>query len=422
MSILIKVDDLSYEDQVKINKDLYIKIENKQAKFNRFKEIIPYKLENDSITVPFAFAVNELSLERKPRREFPTMKVDFTGTLREEQIEAKKEILSHLNKTGSVIASLHVGFGKTILAIYLASQIKMKTLIIVNKLVLMTQWEESIKTFCPDAKIQLLKPKMKLDDDFHFYIVNAINVEKFHSDFFNDIGCLIIDELHLIMAETLSRSMFHLSPRYLIGLSATPYREDGLDKLIEFYFGVNKVIRLLNRKHLVYKINSGFKPTVEKTSDGKLNWGSIIEQQSNNVERNELIIKICKKFSKNNILILTKRIEQGNYLYKRLIEEEENVTSLVGENKTFDRDARILIGTTGKCSTGFDFAKLDCLILACDLEAFFIQALGRILRRKDSDPIVFDIIDNNPVLYKHFETRKQVYLEVGGEIKNLNVF
>jgi len=61
---------------------------------------------------------------------------------------------------------------------------------------------------------------------------------------------------------------------------------------------------------------------------------------------------------------------------------------LIGSKQEFDRESRILVATTSKADTGFDYAKL-----ACDLESYFIQALGRVLRRPDVKPIVWMIIE-----------------------------
>ena len=51
-----------------------------------------------------------------------------------------------------------------------------------------------------------------------------------------------------------------------------------------------------------------------------------------------------------------------------------------------------------KTGTGFDHPKMDCLILASDLESYFVQILGRVLRRPDIKPIVFDFVDDNPAI------------------------
>lgn len=305
----------------------------------------------------------------------------------------------------------------TILSTNLASTIKLKTLIIVNKIVLINQWQKSIETFCPDAKIQKLVTKSKLQD-CDFYIMNAINVKKMGQTFFKDIGTVICDEIHLLMAESLSKSLHFISPRYLIGLSATPYRPDGLDILLELYFGNNKIIRKMNRKHIIFQVNTGFVPKVELTSNGKVNWGVILKSQSEDEKRNDLIVKIIKEFPKRNFLVLTKRVEQANILVSKLKEIDENVTSLIGKEQKYDEEARILVAISQKCSTGFDNPKMDTLILCSDVEQYFIQSLGRIFRKQESSPIVFDLLDNNPILLKHFKTRKEVYKENGGIVKD----
>jgi superfamily II DNA or RNA helicase len=110
----------------------------------------------------------------------------------------------------------------TAISINIACQIKLKTLVIVNKIILMKQWEESILKFCPTAAVQRLTPKSELLEDIDFYIINAINVSKRGKNLFRNIRTCIVDECHLIMAETLSKSLNYVQPRYLIGLSATP--------------------------------------------------------------------------------------------------------------------------------------------------------------------------------------------------------
>jgi superfamily II DNA or RNA helicase len=420
MSIKINSIDLSNEQIAEINSDLLLKIEN--SKYNKFgpqKTVQAYALENEIAYLPFSYAIQKIGLKRPERSSFPPMITKFVGALRDEQEAVKKEAIQLLSKKGSVIISLGTGMGKTITSINIAVDIKLKTLILVNKIVLINQWEEAIKKVCPFANIQKLTGKTdELDSERDFFIMNASNVSKKNREFYKDISLVICDEVHLIMAETLSKSLQYITPRYLIGLSATPYREDGLDILLNLYFGEDKIIRLLKRKHLVYKVHTGLSIDMIKTDEGKINWGAIIDEQANNQARNELIVSISKKFKDRNIIILTKRIEQGKYLYERLKEEGEYVDSLLGKQQDFDRECRILIGTVSKISVGFDFPKLDCLIFGCDLESYAIQSIGRVLRRVDVEPIIFDLIDDNFILNKHYKTREQIYNDVGGRIVN----
>ena len=421
MSIELNINDITDEEMVKINKELKIELKDKYS-FGPAKYFIPYDITDsgDSVIIPFAYAANELKRPRRPRCEVGANNSSFVGELRDEQIIVRDEAIKTLNKKGSVIMSMYCGFGKTITAINLACKIGMKTLIVVNKLVLMTQWEESINRFCPDGRVKKVTTKTKADsiEGCDFLIVNAINVPKMGAEFFRNVGVVIVDEAHLIMAETVSKCMRYVSPRYVIGLTATPYRPDGLDILLEFYFGKHKIIRELYREHLVYKVNTGFAPTIELTEAGKLNWGVVLDSQSKDPERNELIVDIIQKFKDRNFLVLVKRVEQGELLERMLLERGEDVTSLVGSRQTFEVSSRILIGTCSKVGTGFDHPRLDTLLLAADVEEYFIQYLGRCMRTRDGIPIVFDLVDDNGVLKKHYNTRKTIYQKHGGRIEN----
>lgn len=419
MSIKNKLDLIPNDKRNKINNDLEITLE---SKFNKgsVRYIYPFDVEDEEIILPFAYAVRVLKLNRPTREYYPKTEQKFQGVPREEQKEVLKEAKKILSSKGSVMISAFPGFGKTCSAIKLSCDTCFKTLIIVNKIILMNQWEKSINKFVPNAITQIITTKSK-KKDCDFYIINAQNIEKLGKKFFIDIGTVIVDEAHMIMAETLSRSLKYVYPRYLIGLSATPYRPDGLNILLELYFGKDKIIRELYRKHTVYKILSGFKPKIEKNRIGTVNWGIVLDSQAQSEERNELIIKLLKYFSERIFLILVKRISQGEYLEKRLIEEGEDVTSLMGSNQEFKVNSRILIGTSQKVGIGFDHDKLDSLIVAADIEEYFIQYLGRVFRTKESEPLILDIVDNYSVLKKHFDTRQSVYQKHGGIVKNFSL-
>ena len=421
MSCKVNIDNLSDDQRERINEELKIKLEdNKYSIGMPPRYIFPYEIEGDNIYLPFSYAYRVLKLVRPKREYFSSMSVKFEGEMREEQREVYNEALTNLSKKGSVIVSCYCGFGKTFLAIKLACKVGLKTLIIVNKIVLMKQWEESILRFCPESKVQKMTPKsVKKDSDF--YIMNAINVCKLDREIFEDIGCVIVDESHLIMAETLSRSLQYVNPRYLLGLSATPYRPDGLNVLLDLYFGEYKIVRKLYREHLVYKVMTGFTPSVELARNGKVNWGVVLDSQANDVGRNELIVSIVKRYEERVFLILTKRVEQGNYLVNRMLEEGIDVTSLIGSNQIFDENSRVLVGTSSKVGTGFDHPRLNTLLLAGDVEEYFIQFLGRVFRTREGIPMIFDLVDNNPIIKRHFSTRQSVYLEHGGKVKKFDM-
>jgi len=408
---------ISKKEYEKIDKELLVKIEPTFG-IGETKYIRPFRITNDNkVILPFSYASRHMKLRRPLRETFSKMNVKFKGKLRDEQSIVKKEAVKRLGKRGSVILALHCGFGKTILAINLACSIKLKTLIIVNKIILIKQWKDSITKFCRSSKIQILSSK-SVNKDSDFYIINAQNVEKLGAEFFKDIGLCIVDESHLIMAETLSKSLNYVFPRYLIGLSATPYRHDGLDILLEYYMGKYKIIRKLYREHKVFIVKTGLKPKIERNIKGRMIWGSVLDSQANSIDRNNLILSIILKYSSRNILVLVKRVSHGNYLLNILRENGVSVTSLLGNKQEFNHESRVLIGTCQKVGTGFDHKKLDTLILASDIKQYFEQYLGRIFRVKDTIPFVFDLLDDNSTLKKHFNCRKKIYKEIGANFIN----
>ena len=426
MSIQLKIDDsLTTQQRTTILKKLTFQQFDKRTK--RSTVISPYYIDEkgDYLYIPFAFGVKN-GYSVPPRENYSVSSVEFVGKLRDYQKNTKKEAIKQLNAKGSVVLSLYCGFGKTFLAIYIACKLRMKTVILINRIVLGNQWIDELKTCCPDSKVQFLKTTSTLKEDADFYVINAMNVPKLHQkhpEFFKTIATVVCDELHLICAKNMYQAMFHLCPRYIIGLSATPYRTDNLDPIIDFYFGKEKIVEKLNRKHIVYCVQTGLELDFKRQEDGSLDWNSVLESQSTHEDRNQMIVDIVRKCVSRNFLILVKRVTQGNILKRLLVESGETVATLLGSSTTFDKEARVLIGTSSKIGVGFSHVSLDALIMACDLEAYFIQYLGRVFRKQGKDhlPLVFDLVDKEPpTLKRHYSTRKKVYLSVGGTIRVVN--
>lgn len=417
MSRCIEISSLTSTERKKLSKELEVEREpSKYAFAQNVSYLYPYDIEKNILYVPFAYSSPPIVFQRKPRN--CNIKYSFTGKLREEQDILQKEAIEKLNHSGSVIVAAYTGFGKTVTANFIIQKVGMKTLIIAHRVLLINQWVKAVKDFLGVEAQIIDSDTVEITKDI--CIVNPIMIPKFPRSFFKDIGFVIVDECHLIMAEGLSKSMLYITPRYVLGLSATPYRTDGLNILLDLYFGKDKIVRKLDHAHIVYTINTNISPKIETGKNGKVNWGVVLDSLCNNEIRNKLITRIVKAFPNRIFLILTKRISQGEELYTLLKESKESVGRMFGRWKENSIENRILIGTTSKCGTGFDDARLDALILASDVEQYFIQFLGRIFRRKDVKPIIFDLIDNNSILKKHFASRKEVYEEHGGLIKDFN--
>jgi superfamily II DNA or RNA helicase len=420
MSIAVPINELTVSIRHQIIREVKVKVEHppRPPTF-----IYPYHITDDESTIylPYHYA-RTLGWTPRSREMYQACHMTFEGVLRDNQREIKRVVIDQLNTQGVCLLSLHVGWGKSVLAIYLACKLRLQTLIVVNRVVLAKQWVDLIHRLCPSATVQFLKAKVEPNPDADVYVINALNIPKHPVTLWERVGTVIADEIHLLCAKTLYTSNHALTPRYLIGLSATPYRPDGLNGLIELFYGPCTVTRALSCPHHVYAIHTGYKIQHETTATGQVDWNSVLNAQAEHEERNQWIIRIIQQFPDRCFLVLCKRVTQGRQLAEGLREQGITVTDLFGSDSQFDSDARVVVATSQKCGVGFSHDKLNALLLASDTEEYFIQYLGRVFRTPDTRPVVFDLIDQHPILKRHFNTRKKVYVKAGGTIHTVRGF
>ena len=439
MSILVK--SLSLKTAKQAEKDLKVVSIDKPGvskQYSKKKVITAYKVLGDGesdddeseesdecgILIPFYYARNILGhttrehgvLEKKMEQR--GKRLTFRGKLSKVQIGAKKQTLDLLNEYASCIVSFQCGLGKTVFSLYLAAKIGMTTMILAHRITLINQWERAINKFIPNARVEVCNAKNPPSGNSDFYIMNMANVPKLSMESYNCIHVLIVDEVNVACAETMSKCFFYFKPLYGIGLSATPKRSDGLDKLLDLYFGPERIVRIVNIPHNVYCLKTGIVPEFEENSQGGMDWNSVIKSQSENEERNELIVRIIQYFPDRTWLVLCKRVNQAKYLKERLESLSENVTCITGTQQTYDCDARIVISTYSKTGVGFDHPTLDALLLASDVDEGIEQYHGRVFRREDSAPIIVDILDNFRPFQNHWNNRKRFYKDRKGKIED----
>lgn len=401
MSCMIDIRALSEDDKFFIQESL------------ECDEDAIYDMNGNNLYVPFSFA--RLNFELEDERLETTEDNKFEGTLRKEQ---KKVCEYIIDKNGTGIISSQPGFGKTITSLAIACKLKLKTLIIVNKVILLDQWIQSLKKFVPSAKTKILTPKNYKLGDESFYIINAINIMKKPYDFWSPIKFVIVDEFHQIVTKKLSKALLRLRPGAILGLSATPYRYDDYDRAIKWFFGNDVIGEQLIRKHFYRVVSTGWTPIRLEYGSKGLNWGKILEEQAGDDKRNAIIVRECIAELENGktILILVKRTLHAERLMDMLAKAgiEEKVDKLLRSDVTFDRNCRILIGTTSKIGVGFDHSPIDCLFVAADVKNYFVQFLGRCMRCPDKIPTVVDFDDEFQTLKKHLKLRVDEYRIHGG--------
>jgi superfamily II DNA or RNA helicase len=233
--------------------------------------------------------------------------------------------------------------------------------------------------------------------------------EKIPKELRNKISCYIIDESHLFCTPCRVPTLLSIQPRYVIALSATPDRNDGLESMIHTIAGNQEVERVSENPFKLIKLKTGIKIEEERGMFG-LNYSKFVNDQANCFERNIMAINIINGNKHKKYMILTKTKEHATYF---------------GSKKSY-KDDMILIGSLSKVATGFDMAtaaeefdgvNADVLILMTTIknENLLKQTIGRVVGRAPSPAIIY-FLDENGTQKRHINVNKAMIEKVKGEI------
>jgi len=244
----------------------------------------------------------------------------------------------------------------------------------------------------------------------------------------------ILDECHAAASDTIQSIGDYIRSEYVIGMSATPIRDDNKNLLTESLFG--RIIVDISASRL---IKDGFlvKPVIRflavpPMDDMPRHYQSIYKTYIvENKTRNDLIVQAAKSLVDQGFvtLILFKDIKHGSILYKAL-KEEMYCRMLNGTMSTDKRDEVKNEIETGKCrlvlastifDVGVDIVSLSGLILAGGGQSIkTLQRIGRVIRLypgKDFAAVI-DFYDQAKYLKDHSKQRKIIYLrEPGFEVE-----
>jgi len=459
MSIVLKLDSIDPEIRKKLAETL--KVQPKDLTPQSMKKFWTkpppafnmYSIRNDMIHIPFHSGICLFDFQSDDH--YSDITCEFSWELFPRQKHVLREVQTLLYNYRSCILSFHTGWGKTLFGIYLICLLKTKTIIYCPRIVLMEQWKTSINNACycinnwsdgsvtkDKPVIQILSTSKPVNPDADIYLMNPTNASKIKIP--KDIGLLIVDEGHMMCTEAISKSFFEVQPKYAICLTATPERSDERDKVLELVFGPHIVRKPLWALFNVYKINTGIQLVLSKDIyTDKIIWGKVLRQQALSKDRCELICNIVRYFKTRNILVCCKL--KSHALLLNTVLKNYNIDSdvFLGSKKYINYECKVLIVTYSKGGVGMDCPKMDTLIVAADAEENWIQYLGRIFRVEYHIPMVFDLVDSliiketelnketreyeetgnskkGATLDKHFNSRKKIYTESGGYVKDFN--
>lgn len=352
---------------------------------------------------------------------------DFKGSLRPIQMPVVDSFLKPEPHDG--IISLQTGGGKTVCALYIASQLKLPTLVLVHNTFLRDQWLERIGAFLPQARIGRVQGEtLEIEDkDIIVAMLQSLSMKEYPPATFKPIGLVIVDECHHIASEAFSQSIPKITSKYMLGLSATPERKDRLMHVINWFLGP-----MLYKSDTADKVDEKvkveyfeFEPPNKEFNEVILNAAGVmftslmINKVVDYEPRNRFLVEILKDVfqeKERQILVLSDRVEHTKVLLEMLPPEIQAESCILGRDVKAEQRAlwcstkRILIATYSMCSEGFDVSTLNTLLMSTsrpDIE----QIVGRIMRtdktKRKLDPLILDVVD--PAFRRQFQERLQLY-------------
>ncbi len=361
--------------------------------------------------------------------------------LRTQLTEPQRDAVAALmrDKIGVLVAP--PGAGKTVIACGLIAHYQVPTLIVVDRQPLVEQWRDRLAEHLGIDRAQIGQlggGRNRARGGIDIAMAQSLARREDLPELTSAYGFAVVDECHHVPAVTFERCVRQMPVARWLGLTATPYRRDGLEGLISMYCGPIRhrmasatwETQTFDRRLIVHATDHAV-----PAQDG-LEIQAVFRAIVEDDRRTE---QICVDVAKavhagRNCLVLSQWTEHVDRLVKGLKTRghqplvlqgglgKKARTLVVEQLNRADRHGGILLIATGSfLGEGFDCPPLDTLFLAFPLafKGRVIQYVGRILRPTDSksNVVVHDYVDVNvPVLARMHTKRLSAYAGLGFDV------
>lgn len=379
------------------------------------------------------------------------IRVWFNGELRLQQSIAANQ----LEKYENGILCAPTAFGKTALAAYLVAERKVSTLVLLEKTDLLSQWIEEFRKFLTiDEKPPVYTTKTgrkKTRDSVIGTLISgtdkttgiidfAMIGSAYHNgNYFENIdsyGMVLVDECHHMGSQQAQELMKRIHAKYIYGLTATPERSDRLDDIVYMLLGpvrhrytAKEQADEQGLKRLLYpRFTRVIDVSEEKTDIFKAD--NLIADST--VRNEQIIADVVRAVESGRTpVILTKLKRHAELLYGLLEGKADHIFLLYGGQslkqneaikeemlRTPRSESLVLIATGQKIGEGFNYPRLDTLMLAAPIrfEGRLTQYVGRLNRTYEgkTEVAVYDYVDLHiPIFDRQYRSRLKTYKELG---------
>jgi superfamily II DNA or RNA helicase len=402
-----------------------------------------YGEASDCLYLPKHFGISKFGPPTSTTRDVPQTPDEFwtfKGSLRDIQRPVVDAFLKPEPHDG--ILSLHTGGGKTVCALYIASQLKLPTLVIVHNSFLRDQWEERVKGFLPNARIGRIQGDLCEIDDREIIIamLQTLSMKTISILKFRPLGLVIVDECHHIASEVFVQALPKVTSKYMLGLSATPSRKDGLMFVANWFLGPllytsdtgDKEDTGVHVEVYEYKNDDPVFNEILYNAQGVMFTSLMINKLAECEDRTRWLVEILKDVLEETphrqVLVLSDRVQHTKDILAALPEGLRSKAAILSTDvkaaarAEFCATKTILIATYAMCKEGFDVPTLNTLVMATprpDVD----QIVGRILRVEKSArtaaPLILDLVD--PQFRRQFQERNALYKQRAYKVTKMSI-
>lgn len=332
---------------------------------------------------------------------------------------AQIEALEELEKTydegyKSALVVMATGLGKTYLAGFFAKRFK-RVLFIAHREEILTQAQKSFSTIIKDSSFGIYNGNKKEANVDHVFASIFTLSMKQHLEVFkpDDFDLIVIDEFHHAAATSYQRVLDYFQPSFLLGITATPDRNDNKDVYSICDGNVAYRIDFLEAIQRDWLAPFQYYGVYDETDYSNITWlgnryddEELLQAQLKD-EMAQNILDAWEKHKKTKTLVFCSSIKQATFLSQFFNQHNYNTVSLHSKQKEIRRNDAIIqleqgeidaIFTVDLFNEGVDIPSVDTLLFVRPTESLtvFTQQVGRGLRLHDSKDhcVIIDLIGN----------------------------
>ena len=364
------------------------------------------------------------------------------------------------------------GRGKTTMACHIIAQLRVRTLVVVNKEMLALQWKERIAEYLPAARVGMIQGDVADIADKDIVLVMLQTASSRPADYFykligDQFGFVIFDEVHRACSPEFSKALIALPALHTLGLSATMERKDELSIVAKWFLGPIRYSELqqdlqqpVRVRAVHFKLPTKALASAEEQRTDPPSYATLLTRLSSNDDRIQFLCQLIyglikeedeelkevkvgtkrkaeaettesptaetKTAEPKQIIVLAQHIYLLRILHKNINQyyaraRPDVVSALyIGGMEACEWEyaskQKIVLATFAIAAEALDIKTLTTLVLATP-KSDIRQAVGRILRTEGGSPLVVDIVDSHPVFCSQWRKRITYYEKCKYEVR-----